>query len=159
MRHVETPFLLRGSLLLLLGLGPLSVVWRHLNFDLCVAWFYRKFVHVFDSFGSHPAPAVATQPLAIGNEHNLSTSAESPVALGRNEAHQEFVPKLECVLGPSVRERISRTYCLDAPRLLLTLVILQFEIDLDMGIGPYVLRDCRLRRDADGVVVHTCRSM
>ena len=32
---------------------------------------------------------------AIGNEHELSTSAESSVALGRNKAHQELVPRLE----------------------------------------------------------------
>src|SRR5262245_30953429 len=96
-------------LLLLLGLGPLAVVWRDLNFNRRVAWLYRKCVHV-DSLSSHAAPAAAAQPLAIGNEHKLSASAESPVALGRNEAHQELVPKLECVFGPSIPKRVSRTY-------------------------------------------------
>src|SRR5207249_1035739 len=81
-------------LLLLLGLGPLPVVFRHLNFNRRVAWLYRERVRV-DSLRSHAAPAVATQPLAIGNEHELSTSAESPVALGRNEAHQDLVPSFE----------------------------------------------------------------
>src|SRR5436189_3685164 len=85
------------ALLLLLGLGPRTVVFRHLHFDRRVAWLYREFVHL-DGLGSHAAPAGATEPPAIGNDHNLSTSAESPVALGRNEAHQDLVPKLECVL-------------------------------------------------------------
>src|SRR4030095_11674096 len=115
-------------------------------------------VHV-DSVGTLAAPAVATQPLAILNEHDLSTGAESPVALGRNEAHQQLVPGLVCVLGPAIRERISRTYCFNAPCLLFALVVLQGEINLDMGIGPYVLRDRRLGCDANSVVVHTGRSM
>ncbi len=113
------------------------------------------------STASAPVPHLPLPPnlLPSATNTNLSTSPESPVALGRNEAHQELVPRLECVLGPSIRERVSRTYCFDAPGLLFALVILQGEIDLDMGIGPYVLRHCRLRCDADSVVVHTCRSM
>src|SRR5262249_60404482 len=112
-----------------------------------------------DTLSPHAAPAVATQPLAIGNEHELSTGAESPIAFGRNEAHQELVPGLETVLGPAIRERVSRTYCLDAPGLLFAVIVLQGEINLDVAIGPYVLRHCRLRCDAVSVVVHTCRSM
>ena len=107
----------------------------------------------------HAAPAVATQPLAIGNEHELSTRAESPIAFGRNEAHQELVPDLETVLGPAIRERVSRADCLDAPGLLIAHIVLQGEINLDVGIGPYVLRHRRFRCDAVSVVVHTSRSM
>src|SRR5204863_9304987 len=91
--------------------------------------------------------------------HDLSKSAESSVALGLNEAHQELVPSLECVLGPAIRERVSVTYCLDAPGLLFALIILQGEINLDVGIGPYVLRHCRLRCDAMSKVIHPCRSV
>jgi hypothetical protein len=64
--HEETPFLSRvtktsgpGSLLLLLRLGLLAGVFRHLNFNCRVAWLYRKRVHV-DGLWSHAAPAVAT---------------------------------------------------------------------------------------------------
>src|SRR5215831_14398536 len=114
--HVKTL-----PLLLLLGLGPRAVIFGHLDFDCGVAWFYGQRVHV-DGLCSHAAPAVATQPLAVGNEHELSTRAERPIAFGRNEAHQELVPGLETALGPAIRERVSRTDGLDAPGLLFALV-------------------------------------
>src|SRR6185369_17727612 len=144
---------------LLHGRGPLAVVFRHLHFNLRVAWLYGEFGHVDSLRSPAAAGAPATQPLAIGNEHDLRTIPKKSILLGRNEAHQEFVPGLECGLGPAIRERVSRTDCLDAPGLLFALVVLQGEIDLDMGIGPYVLRHCRLRCDAVTVVVHTGRSM
>src|SRR5690242_8261142 len=81
-------------LLLLLGLGPLAVVFRHLNFNRRVAGLYRERVGVH-GLSSHAASAVTAEPVAIGNKHELRTRPESPVALGRNEAHQELVPNLE----------------------------------------------------------------
>src|SRR5580704_15913019 len=146
------------SLLLLLRLGPLAVVFRHLNLNCRVAWLYGERVGV-DSLFSHAAPAATAEPVAIGNKHELRTSPESPVALGRNEAHQELVPRLEGLLRPAIGERVSGTYCFDAPGLLFARIILQGEINLDMGIGPYVLRDCRLRSDAMSKVIHARGSM
>ncbi len=157
-RHVETPLLQDTNAWLLLflhGRGPLAVVFRHLHFDLRVAWLYRECAHLDSLRAPAAAGAPAAQPLAIGNEHDLRTIPKKPVAQGRNEAHQELVPGLERVLGPAIPERVTRTDCLDAPGLLFTLVVLQGEIDLDMGIGPYVLRHRRLRCDAVGVVVDT----
>src|SRR5512141_902842 len=96
------------SSLLLLGFGPLAGVFRHLNFHSRVAGLYRKSVGVH-ALSPHAAPAVATQPLAGSNKDELRTSPESPVALGRDEAHQKLVPRLEGILGPSIRERVPRT--------------------------------------------------
>src|ERR1700740_2180559 len=59
-----------GSLLLLLRLGPLAGVFRHLNFNCRVAWLDRERVHV-DGLFSHAAPAAAAKPVAIGDKHEL----------------------------------------------------------------------------------------
>src|SRR5207247_3149360 len=120
-----------------LRLGPLTGVCRHLNYNLRVACVYRERVGV-DGRPSLAAPAVTAEPFAIGNKHELNTSSESPVALGRNEADQELVPSLERLLRPAIRECVSRTYCFDAPGLIFALIVLQAEINLDVGICPYV---------------------
>src|SRR5689334_17116091 len=109
----------RGSLCSLasvyLRLGPR--VFRHLNFNCRVARFYREPVGV-EGVRSEAAQAVTTDPSAIGNEHELSASPPIPVAFGRNEAHQEFVSRLECLLRPAIGEHVSRTSCFHAPGLL-----------------------------------------
>ena len=86
---------LLGSLLLLLRLGPLAGRLSASELQLpCSLALPGACWHV-DGLFSHAAPAATAEPLAIGNKHELRTSPESPVALGRNEAHQEFVPGLE----------------------------------------------------------------
>src|SRR5215469_3835974 len=148
--------LLRSLASVYLRLGPR--IFRHLNFNCRVAWPYRERVGV-EGVRSEAAHAVTTDPSAIGNKHELSTSPPMPVALGRNEAHQEFVSRLECLLRPAIREHVSRTCCFHAPGLLFALIILQGEMNLDMRIGPYVLRHRRFRRDAMIMVKDPCRSM
>src|SRR5579872_4896003 len=96
--------LLRSLASVYLRLGPR--VFRHLNFNSRVAWLYRERVGV-EGVRSEAAHAVATDSSAIGNKHELSTSPPSPVALGRNEAHQEFVSRLERLLRPAIREHVS----------------------------------------------------
>src|ERR1700722_17992918 len=155
-RETTTLGLLRTLASVYLRLGPR--VFRHLNFNCSVAWLYRQRVGV-EGVRSKAAHAVTTDPSAIGNKQELSTSPPSPVALGRNKAHQEFVSRLECLLRPAICEHVSRTCCFHAPVLLFALIVLQGEMNLDMRIGPYVIRHCRPRCDAMTMVKDPCRSM
>src|SRR5690349_13945228 len=148
---METPFTsqiaIPDSSLLLLRLGPLAGVFRHLDFHGRIAGLYWKSVGV-DCLSSHAAPAVAAEPLAGSDKYELRTRAEMPVTFGGNKAHQQLVAGLERILRPAIRERVPRTHGLDAPHLLFALVVLQRKVDLDMRIGKYVLRDRSLRGDA-----------
>jgi len=139
-------------------LGPLAGVFRHLDFHGGIARLYRKSVGV-DRLSPHATPAVADQPLAGSNKHELRTRAKMPVALGGNKAHQELVPGLERILRPAIRERVPRTHCLDAPHLLFTLIVLQRKVNLDVGIGKNVLRHRRLRGDAMRKVIYARGAM
>src|SRR6185369_11043164 len=127
-------------------------IFRHLNFNCLVARLHRESIGV-DGLCSLAAPAVTTEPFARSNKHELRTSSESPVALGRDEADEKFVPSLERILRPAIRKRVSGTYGFDAPGLLFAFIVLQRKVNLDVGILKYVSRHGRLRRDANREVI------
>src|SRR5215472_2108126 len=76
-RETNTLGLLCSLASVYLRLGPR--VFRHLNFNCRVARFYRERVGV-EGVRSEAANAVTTDPSAIGNKHELSTSPPMPVA-------------------------------------------------------------------------------